>query len=1220
MTNRVAGYLFLVLGCSAWRPDVTLATPARDEREATQQTHETIPSAGVLKTLTEAWRLADADRPLESLRVADEAAELARQNDDPSGEALAADARGDALERLEHLEEAVAAWQDASQLWARAGDAPRQIRALVRAALSCVPPRGRDAEDLLARGLSKMRREDQDPDALAQALYDAGIAIFDRTGLDDGLEQAATDYLREALAIRERQTPPSRKLVETINALAYVLSDRGMLSMDEGFLCLARDYYARALEIGQRAAPGTPAVVESLHQLGFCEYSLEVGDPEARDHYLEALRLQRALVPDGSMEEVSILRDLGVLEVNLSEFAAAHEDLEQAVALGERLGPRSAMLERSLENLGNLEDQEGDPVAARALLERALSLKKQLSGNLGSTYINLGMVALDQYDFGAARNYLERALIFSQQAFPDSLNVPFALGNLALACYREGDLISAFDYERRSLEIMEAKTGDSLDVADGYGVMGEILCDQRKFDAAAVYLHRALDIRQKQAPDSLHVSDALVDLARLERARGHPAAATADLRRALKIGRKACPNSWCAADVLNDLGQLEYEQGDLGGAERDLREAVDLREKSLGPFHPDLARSLNALALTLATVGKRSEAREKALRAEGIGAEHLRISARTLTERQALAYEGIRASGLDVALSLGTGGADDPSAGRDLFDAVIRSRALVFDELAARHRSAHTSEDPDVAELAGQLASARRRLATLVFRGAGDATPEAYRTLLDDARDGKESAERRLAERSAEFRQDQARTQVGLAEVASSLPAGSALVAFVRYSRHDFRAAARSRAPSRPIPSYAAFVLRSGRPEPEFIALGSARPIEDLLASWRRDIARQAELMDPSATAENASRRVGGALRRRIWDPLARGIGDAGEVFVVPDAALHLVNLVSLPVGDSRYLIETGPLIHHLSTERDLVPSSSRRGEGILVVGNPAFDRASNLTVALKPSSTPRGATLQPARRGTRSACGSFKTLRFPPLPASEKEANDIAALWKESTSERATGGDGGATTRAGGEGLLEVTGSDASRETFEESAPGKRVLHVATHGFFMEGNCESAGQRAVANQERGGRSPAIGENPLLLSGLAFAGANRRAAAGADESDGILTAEEIAGIDLDGVDWAVLSACDTGVGEIKVGEGVFGLRRAFQVAGARTVIMSLWQIEDEATRQWMTALYQEHFQSGKDTRESVRAATLKVLRRRRASLQSTHPFFWGAFIAAGDWH
>jgi CHAT domain-containing protein len=144
-------------------------------------------------------------------------------------------------------------------------------------------------------------------------------------------------------------------------------------------------------------------------------------------------------------------------------------------------------------------------------------------------------------------------------------------------------------------------------------------------------------------------------------------------------------------------------------------------------------------------------------------------------------------------------------------------------------------------------------------------------------------------------------------------------------------------------------------------------------------------------------------------------------------------------------------------------------------------------------------------------------------------------------------------------------------------------------------------------------------DNPLLLSGLALAGANRRSAARSGRDDGILTAEEIAGLDLHGTEWAVLSACDTGLGEIRAGEGVFGLRRAFQIAGARTVIMSLWSVDDRATRSWMRTLYAGRFQRGLDTAGAVRDASLSALRDRRARHLSTHPFYWAAFVAAGDW-
>ena len=187
----------------------------------------------------------------------------------------------------------------------------------------------------------------------------------------------------------------------------------------------------------------------------------------------------------------------------------------------------------------------------------------------------------------------------------------------------------------------------------------------------------------------------------------------------------------------------------------------------------------------------------------------------------------------------------------------------------------------------------------------------------------------------------------------------------------------------------------------------------------------------------------------------------------------------------------------------------------------------------------------------------------------------------------------------------------------------GKQVIHLATHGFFVGEQCpsftEAAREHGSADATPDILTALAGENPLLLSGLALAGANRRGAAGAGEEDGILTAEEIASLDLEGVEWVVLSACDTGRGTVKTGEGVFGLRRAFQVAGARTVIMSLWAVEDDAARDWMLSLYRHRFARGLDTAAAAHQASLKALQQRRDQGLSTHPFYWGSFVATGDW-
>ena len=122
-----------------------------------------------------------------------------------------------------------------------------------------------------------------------------------------------------------------------------------------------------------------------------------------------------------------------------------------------------------------------------------------------------------------------------------------------------------------------------------------------------------------------------------------------------------------------------------------------------------------------------------------------------------------------------------------------------------------------------------------------------------------------------------------------------------------------------------------------------------------------------------------------------------------------------------------------------------------------------------------------------------------------------------------------------------------------------------------------------------------------------------------EAEDGLLTAEDVTGLDLLDTELVVLSACNTGLGEIRTGEGVFGLRRAFQIAGVRTVIMSLWPVEDQATRTWMRTLYEGRLRQHLTTAEAVRAAGRRVLNERRARGLGAHPFYWAAFVAAGDW-
>ena len=143
---------------------------------------------------------------------------------------------------------------------------------------------------------------------------------------------------------------------------------------------------------------------------------------------------------------------------------------------------------------------------------------------------------------------------------------------------------------------------------------------------------------------------------------------------------------------------------------------------------------------------------------------------------------------------------------------------------------------------------------------------------------------------------------------------------------------------------------------------------------------------------------------------------------------------------------------------------------------------------------------------------------------------------------------------------------------------------------------------------------------PLRVSGLALSGANQRGGSSPPPAseDGLLTGEEIVSLDLSDVEWVVLSGCQTGIGLARAGEGIFGLRRSFQIAGARTLILSLWPVGDNEPQAWMMELYRERAAGG-TTADVTRRASLHVLAQRRKAKVTTHPFFWGAFVATGDW-
>jgi len=902
-----------------------------------------------------------------------------------------------------------------------------------------------------------------------------------------------------------------------------------------------------------------------------------------------------------------------------SEARGLFEDL---LEIQERiLGADDPEIATTLDGLSNAQMREGNLSAARVSLERAIRIRRLSAPDdpvaIARTQHRLGIVLKNLGDYAAARSgFLESAAVFEAELGADDPQLVKSWNMLGIVARRTGDWEGGKHYFEQALELAVRSHGEEhFLVATVLMNHGNLLVDAGEPAAAVPYLERSLEIAKKiQGADNPDLAHKYNNLARCLLEIGEFERALPLAEHALALWERSFgKDHYHLSSAVDNLAGLTMFTRRDEQAEELYQRALSMRRRVYGPEHPEVAQSFIHLAQFRWLARKDARAAmEFALEGETIARRQFRRTAGGLTEEEALQFESIRFNGFNVALSALVSGAEVGDALKArVWDQLVRSRALVLDEMASRHWVTHRVASTELAPRVAALREARKTLAELVLRGPDFERPERYVAQLEQAKQIRDRAERALADGSRAFRESRRTALAGAEQVMAGLPTDAALVAYVHYEKIGWRFDEPDPSAVDYVissePTYLALVARADRAVPIVVPLGPAAEIEPLVAAWRLDAgSRPPSLRGPARRAEATYRESGAALRRRIWDPLIEAIGDAGRVFVVPDGALHLVSLSTLPTGDTGYLVESGPLLHHLSTERDLVRHANPMppGKGLLALGGPDFDRAASRSPAASDGASADQPSAVPLHRGAQASCADLAEMRFEPLPASIAEVQDLAALWKRE-----------GHARPGGVRVL--TAERATEAAVKSGAPGRRIVHLATHGFFAQDRCTSSLERARASNDSGGASV---ESPLLLSGLALAGANRRREVRADEDgeDGVLTAEEIASLDLAGVEWVVLSACETGVGRVWSGEGVLGLRRAFETAGAGTLIMSLWQVEDEATREWMGHLYRERL-DGRATAEAVRRSSLAMIRARREAGAPTHPFTWGAFVAAGDW-
>jgi CHAT domain-containing protein len=499
------------------------------------------------------------------------------------------------------------------------------------------------------------------------------------------------------------------------------------------------------------------------------------------------------------------------------------------------------------------------------------------------------------------------------------------------------------------------------------------------------------------------------------------------------------------------------------------------------------------------------------------------------------------------------------------------------------------------------LTALRQQIADKTLAGPGPEGLEAYQERLVQLNTQKEQLEVDIAQQIPEMNLEQQLYAADQEAVAIALTEDAVLVEFMRFPVYDFKAGSPKGRPRWKPAHYLAFVLPAGKPGAvTMIDLGRADLIDNRIDAFLGSITGRGRHdqrhldFEPEIPDESISTIAGVDVRAMIFDPLLPALGACTRLFLAPDGDLARLPFEVLPLDDGHCLIDTYQ-ISYLGTGRDVLrfeAETAGLSNYALVAADPDFDLGKDA------APTPAQDTEVPGRQSRDlDRSSDQRTLHFRRLPGTRLEGERIAALL----------------------GVEPLLGAEVLENRLKEHR-SPRILHIATHGFFLQD------QKHDPNEEKNGlgllsleadsRIAHLSrlENPLLRSGLALAGANtwlKGASLPGEAEDALLNGEDVTGMDLLDTELVVLSACETGLGEVHVGEGVFGLRRAFVLAGAKTLVMSLWKVPDEQTQALMVDFYKRLLR-GEPRAGALRSAQLTMKAR------YPDPRYWGAFICQGD--
>ena len=986
--------------------------------------------------------------------------------------------------------------------------------------------------------LAKRVRGPEDPDTAAS--LDNLAALYDDTG-----EYAKAQPLyQEALRIRQKVLGSDHPdTVQSVNNLAVLY-----LAMHE--YAKAEPLYQEALRIRQKVSGSDhPETAQSLDNLALL-YQAMREYAKAQPLYQEALRIRQKVLGSDHPDTVQSLDNLAVLYLAMHEYAKAEPLYQEALRVHRKvLGPEHPDTAKSLNSLAVLYWAMGEYAKAEPLLQEALRIRQKVLGsedpNMAQSLNNLALLYKDMGEYAKAEPLYQEALRIHRKVLgAEHPNMATSLNNLAGLYWAMGEYAKAEPLLQEALRICQKVLGpEHRDTALSLNNLAALYRDMGEYAKAEPLYQEALRIHQKVlGPEHRDTAQTLNNLAELYWAMGEYAKAEPLYQEALRIRQKVLGSEhFQTAESLNNLGVLYWAMGEYAKAEPLFEEALQIWQKVLGPEHPDTAASLENLALLEFDLGRIDEA--SAL-ARQVSAAELTILSKIFSftsEQQRLAYLDIFHPYSLFPFLKGTE--------TDLAKAVLRYKGVVLDSIVEDRLVAEASQRTEDQKLVEQLNLDKSQLGQLLLQPPqklSDKTNQRIEALEGEV----EKIESQLAQHVAGLGQARHALGVSLEQVQRAIPNDGALIEYLRYRHYLGKDQWEQR--------YGAIVLYS-QGAPLWISLGKAKNVEQL-------VRRYGTLVRGSPAEDELSANLQ-ALYEALWVPIERALpSQVKRVIISPDGELNFISFATLADGEKRFIAEKYS-VQYVASGRDLLrevrPLAAKE---VVLFANPDFDLGSTPLLA----NTDNGSSGADSKLIRGSEKRDIEDWSFGSLDGTQRESDELIKEftgwgWKPS----------------------DFTAGKATKEALLK-IHSPYILHLATHGFFAKEDPTTAQTEpgASLDVQQSVTKSKFFKNPMHRSGLALAGAQttieawKRDEVPPVENDGILTAEDVSTLDLQGTWLVTLSACDTGSGQARAGEGVMGLRRGFIQAGAQNLLMTLWPISDEFTVLIISDFYEAAHNSG----------------------------------------